>query len=186
MRLKNDIYIYEWTNAFDNNCNSYFIGGKVQALIDPGLTGYVPNLLNQMSADGIREEDIRYVINTHSHPDHFQGSEVFDQATVKIGLHKKEIEFLKGDGGELYGLFGINVPRLQVNFPMDEGDVIFDQSVGRTDFPGGNGALLKKSIISFSQLDLEWLLPGHMGIVSGKGNIQDNFNIIIQSIFPYI
>ena len=221
MRLKNDIYIYEWTNAFDNNCNSYFIGGKVQALIDPGLTGYVPNLLSQMSADGIREEDIRYVINTHSHPDHFQGSEVFDKATVKIGLHKKEIEFLKGDGGELYGLFGINVPRLQVNFPMDEGDVIlgdetfkillapghspgsiglywpqqkalfcgdviFDQSVGRTDFPGGNGALLKKSIISFSQLDLEWLLPGHMGIVSGKGNIQDNFNIIIQSIFPYI
>lgn len=124
MRLKNDIYIYEWTNAFDNNCNSYFIGGKVQALIDPGITGYVPNLLNQMSADGIKKADIRYVINTHSHPDHFQGSEVFDQATVKIGLHKKEIEFLKGDGGELYGLFGINVPRIQVNFPMDEGDVI--------------------------------------------------------------
>jgi glyoxylase-like metal-dependent hydrolase (beta-lactamase superfamily II) len=221
MRLKNDIYIYEWTNAFDNNCNSYFIGGKVQALIDPGLTGYVPNLLKEMSADGIKKEDIRYVINTHSHPDHFQGSEVFDQATVIIGLHKKEIEFLKGDGGELYGLFGINVPRMQVNFSMDEGDVIlgdqtfkillapghspgsiglywpqqkalfcgdviFDQSVGRTDFPGGNGALLKKSIISFSELDLEWLLPGHMGIVSGKGNIQDNFNIIIQSIFPYI
>jgi len=45
---------------------------------------------------------------------------------------------------------------------------------------------LKKSIISFSELDLEWLLPGHMGFVSGKGNIQDNFNIIIQSIFPYI
>ena len=45
MRLKNDIYIYEWTNAFDNNCNSYFIGGKVQALIDPGITGYVPDLL---------------------------------------------------------------------------------------------------------------------------------------------
>ena len=190
MRLKNDIYIYEWTNAFDNNCNSYFIGGKVQALIDPGITGYVPDLLNQMSADGIKKADIRYVINTHSHPDHFQGSEVFDQATVKIGLHKKEIEFLKGDGGELYGLFGINVPRIQVNFPMDEGDVIlgdqtfkiilapghspgsigiywpeqkalfcgdviFDQSVGRTDFPGGNGALLKKSIISFSELDLE-------------------------------
>jgi glyoxylase-like metal-dependent hydrolase (beta-lactamase superfamily II) len=146
---------------------------------------------------------------------------MFDQATIKIGLHKKEIEFLKGDGGELYGLFGINVPRMQVNFPMDEGDVIlgdqtfkiilapghspgsiglfwpeqkalfcgdviFDQSVGRTDFPGGNGAFLKKSIISFSELDLEWLLPGHMGIVSGKSSIRDNFNIIIQSIFPYI
>ena len=70
MKLKNDIYVYEWTNAYENNCNSYFIGGNVQALIDPGLTGYVPDLLNRMSADGIKKEDIRYVINTHSHPDH--------------------------------------------------------------------------------------------------------------------
>ena len=221
MRLKNDICVYEWTNAYENNCNSYFIGGNVQALIDPGLTGYVPDLLNQMSADGIKKEDIHYVINTHSHPVHFQGSEVFDQEKVKVGLHTKEIEFLKGEGGELYSLFGINVPRINVNFPLEEGDVvlggqifkiilapghspgsiglywpeqkalfcgdvIFDQSVGRTDFPGGNGALLKKSIISFSELDLELILPGHMGIVSGRGNIQNNFNLIIQGIFPYI
>jgi glyoxylase-like metal-dependent hydrolase (beta-lactamase superfamily II) len=110
MKLKNDIYVYEWTNAYENNCNSYFIGGNVQALIDPGLTGYVPDLLNRMSADGIKKEDIRYVINTHSHPDHFQGSEVFDQEKVKVGMHTKEIEFLKGVGGELYSLFGIRRP----------------------------------------------------------------------------
>src|SRR4030042_921843 len=78
MKLKNDIYVYEWTNYFDNNCNSFYIGGDVKALVDPGLTRYLPDLLNQMSADGIRKEDIRYVINTHSHPDHFQGSELFD------------------------------------------------------------------------------------------------------------
>jgi len=221
MKLKNDIYIYEWTNPFENNCNSFFVGGNVNALIDPGLTGYVPDLLGKMSADGINKEDIRYVINTHSHPDHFEGSEVFDQEKVKVGLHTKEIEFLKGAGGELYSLFGINVPRMNVNFPLEEGDVvlgdqtfkiilapghspgsiglywpeqkalfcgdvIFDQSVGRTDFPGGNGALLKKSIISFSELYLELILPGHMGIVSGRSNIQNNFNFIIQGIFPYI
>ena len=221
MRLKNDIYHYEWTNPFENNCNSYFIGGDVNALIDPGLTGFVPDLLDRMGADGIQKEDIRYVINTHSHPDHFQGSEVFDQEKVKVGLHTKEIEFLKGDGGELYNLFGISVPRMHVNLPLEEGDlalgdqifkiilapghspgsiglywpeqkalfcgdVIFDQSVGRTDFPGGNGALLKKSILAFSKRDLEWLLPGHMGTLHGKGNIQNNFNLIIQGMFPYI
>ena len=44
MKLSNDIYLYEWTNSFENNCNSFYIGGNVQALIDPGLTGYVPDL----------------------------------------------------------------------------------------------------------------------------------------------
>jgi len=221
MKLKDDIYVYEWTSYLDNNCNSYYIGGGVQALIDPGLTSYVPDLLKQMLADGIQKEDIRYVINTHSHPDHFQGSEVFDQEKIKVGLHTKEIEFLKGVGGELYSLFGINVPRINVNFPLEEGDVvlgdqkfkvilapghspgsiglywpaqkalfsgdvIFEQNIGRTDFPGGNGALLKKSIISFSELELELLFPGHMGIVNGRDKVQDNFNIVIQNVFPYI
>jgi glyoxylase-like metal-dependent hydrolase (beta-lactamase superfamily II) len=193
----------------------------VQALIDPGLTCYLPDLLNQMSADGIKKENIRYIINTHSHPDHLQGSELFDPDTVKIALHQKELEFLKGAGGELYGLFGITVPQMQINFPLEEGDVIlgdhtfkiilapghspgsiglywpekkalfcgdviFEQNVGRTDFPGGNGSLLKKSVISFSQLDLELLFPGHMGIVEGREKVQDNFNIVIQNIFPYI
>jgi hydroxyacylglutathione hydrolase len=221
MKLKDEIYVYEWTNYFDNNCNSYYIGGKVQALIDPGLTRYLPDLLNQMSADGIKKENIRYIINTHSHPDHLQGSELFDPDLVKIALHEKELEFLKGVGGELYGLFGITVPQMQINFLLEEGDVIlgdqtfkiilapghspgsiglywpeqralfcgdviFEQNVGRTDFPGGNGSLLKKSIISFSQLDLELLFPGHMGIVEGREKVQDNFNIVIQNIFPYI
>lgn len=221
MKLPNDIYIYEWTNSFDNNCNSFYIGGGVNALIDPGLTRYLPDLLSQMAADGIEKEDIHYIINTHSHPDHLQASELFDTKEVKIALHAKEMEFLQGIGGELYDLFGIPVPQIQINLPLQEGsitlgdqdftiilapghspgsiglywpaqkalfcgDVIFDQNIGRTDFPGGSGALLKKSILSFSKLDLELLFPGHMGIVQGREKIQDNFNIVIQNIFPYI
>ena len=221
MKLKNDIYVYEWTNNFDNNCNSYYIGGGVQALIDPGLSRYVPDLLKQMSGDGIKKEDIKYVVNTHSHPDHLQGSELFDQSTVKIAMHRQEIDFLKGVGGELYELFGIPVPQMQINLPLDEGsialgdqefkiilapghspgsiglywlaqkalfsgDVIFEQNIGRTDFPGGNGSLLKKSIISFSELDLELLFPGHMGIVSGKDKVSANFKMVIKRVFPYI
>ena len=221
MRLTDNIYVYEWTNYFDNNCNSFYIGGGVNALIDPGLSRYLPNLLEQMSADGIKREDINYVINTHSHPDHFQASELFDPEKVKIALHPKELQFLKGAGGDLYGLFGLEAPELQINFPLEEGDVaigdhifkvilapghspgsiglywpeqkalfcgdvVFAQNIGRTDFPGGSGALLKKSILSFAQLDLEFLLPGHMGIVTGKDRIEKNFKIIIQSIFPFI
>ncbi len=42
MRLKIDIYLYEWTNPYENNCNSFYIGGGVNALIDPGLTVMSP------------------------------------------------------------------------------------------------------------------------------------------------
>ncbi|HPS59257.1 MAG TPA: MBL fold metallo-hydrolase [Spirochaetota bacterium] len=55
------------------------------------------------------------------------------------------------------------------------GDLIFDRSFGRFDFQGGNAAHLKESIKIVSQLDIEHLLPGHMGIVSGKENVQKNF-----------
>ncbi|MEQ8153141.1 MAG: MBL fold metallo-hydrolase, partial [Smithellaceae bacterium] len=84
MKLTDDIYVYEWTNYFDNNCNSFYIGGGINALVDPGLTRYLPNLLERMADDGIKREDIAYVINTHSHPDHFQASEMFDPEEVKI------------------------------------------------------------------------------------------------------
>lgn len=55
------------------------------------------------------------------------------------------------------------------------GDLVFDRSFGRFDFPGGNAAQLKESIKIISQLDIEHLLPGHMDIVSGKENVQNNF-----------
>jgi len=221
MKLTEEIYVYEWTNYFDNNCNSYYIGGNVQALIDPGLARYLPDLFQRMAKDGIKRDDIRYVINTHSHPDHFEGSGFFDSAVVKIALHQKEIDFLRGGGGEIYSLFGISVPQTTINLVLEEdtvmlgdqsfriilapghspgsiglywpekkalfcGDVIFSQNIGRSDFPGGSSALLKKSITVFSKLDLELLFPGHMGIIHGRGEIQNNFNAVIQNIFPYI
>jgi glyoxylase-like metal-dependent hydrolase (beta-lactamase superfamily II) len=221
MKFTDDIYIYEWTNYYDNNCNSYYIGGEVQALIDPGLTRYVPDLLESMERDGIKKSDIRYVINTHSHPDHFEGSEMFNDSDVRIALHADEIEFMKGVGGDLYHLFGLNPPQIQVELVLKNGklelgsetfeilhipghspgsiglywpskrvlfcgDVVFEQNVGRTDFPGGNGELLKQSIMSLSKFDVTCLFPGHMGIVEGSENIQNNFNFIQQSVFPYI
>jgi glyoxylase-like metal-dependent hydrolase (beta-lactamase superfamily II) len=59
------------------------------------------------------------------------------------------------------------------------GDVVFAGSVGRTDFPGGSPSLLRKSIDKLSQLDVEYLVPGHsteMGsIMAGKDNVKRNF-----------
>ncbi|MBN2688029.1 MAG: MBL fold metallo-hydrolase [Deltaproteobacteria bacterium] len=222
MKLIDDIYVYEWTNYFDNNCNSYYIGGTVQALIDPGLSRYVPELISSMETDGIRREDIRYIINTHSHPDHFEGSMEFnDNSAVTIALHEREAAFLEETGALMYGWFGLDVPAVSINMILREGpitlgdetfdvilspghspgslslywpskkalfsgDVIFDRNVGRTDFPGGDGATLKESIRKLSELDIDHLLPGHMGIVEGNEAVKDNFRFVIRNVFPYI
>jgi len=59
------------------------------------------------------------------------------------------------------------------------GDVVFAGSIGRTDFPGGSPSLLRKSIDELSQLDVEYLVPGHsteMGsIIAGKDKVRHNF-----------
>jgi len=60
------------------------------------------------------------------------------------------------------------------------GDLIFNNSFGRVDFPGGNAAHLKESIKRMSELDIEYLLPGHMDIVAGKENVQKNFKQVME------
>ncbi|MFW6118571.1 MAG: MBL fold metallo-hydrolase [Chloroflexota bacterium] len=59
------------------------------------------------------------------------------------------------------------------------GDVVFAGSIGRTDFPGGSPSLLRKSIDKLSQLDVEYLVPGHStevgSIVAGKDKVRRNF-----------
>jgi hydroxyacylglutathione hydrolase len=58
--------------------------------------------------------------------------------------------------------------------------------VGRTDFPGGDGSLLRDSIERLARLDAEWLLSGHGEIIRGKKNIQRNFSYIRSNFFNYL
>ena len=70
------------------------------------------------------------------------------------------------------------------------GDVLFSGSVGRTDIRGGNGKLLKESIERLSQLDVEYLLPGHSAelgdIIEGKEKVRQNFAFIRLNYFPFL
>jgi hydroxyacylglutathione hydrolase len=66
------------------------------------------------------------------------------------------------------------------------GDVIFSQNTGRVDLPGGNAAQLKASIERLSQLELEYLLPGHMDIVVGRENVKKNFEFIKKYVLGYL
>lgn len=66
------------------------------------------------------------------------------------------------------------------------GDLIFRESVGRTDFPGGDSAKLRESIERMAELDIEFLLPGHMDYVSGQAQVKKNFDVIRRYIFPML
>ncbi|MBN2159981.1 MAG: MBL fold metallo-hydrolase [Spirochaetes bacterium] len=66
------------------------------------------------------------------------------------------------------------------------GDLVFEQSVGRVDFPGGDGRKLIESIKKISALDIEYLLPGHMNIITGAANVKKNFRLIEQYYFQML
>jgi len=70
------------------------------------------------------------------------------------------------------------------------GDVLFYGGIGRTDLPGGDGKLLKRSIERLSELDIEYLLPGHStqfgAIMKGRDNVKQNFASVRLNYFPLL
>jgi glyoxylase-like metal-dependent hydrolase (beta-lactamase superfamily II) len=66
------------------------------------------------------------------------------------------------------------------------GDLVFKDGIGRTDLPGGNGSLIKESIKRISELEIEWLLPGHGHIIEGGSHVKANFDHLKQLWFDHI
>ena len=62
------------------------------------------------------------------------------------------------------------------------GDTAFSYSMGRWDLPGGNMGQLKDSLLKLSELDIEYLLPGHMGCLMGKEKIRESLNYCLRVI----
>lgn len=66
------------------------------------------------------------------------------------------------------------------------GDLIFNDGLGRTDLPGGNGSQLKESIRRMADFDAELLLSGHGELISGGQAVKANFKQVEQVWFAYI
>ncbi len=66
------------------------------------------------------------------------------------------------------------------------GDVIFQGNTGRVDLPGGNAAELKQSIERLSGLEIDYLLPGHMDIVTGGSKVKSNFDFIRENVLTWL
>lgn len=215
MKITDGIYSYVWKGTFENNCNSFYFGEPLNILFDAGLKNYLDLLFKNMKDDGIDKSEIKYLVNTHCHPDHFEGTLHFINQDVKLCMNSEEIKFFNQEGPHFFQMFNMPFPQVNFDIELEEGpwligetelqiyhtpghspgsvniywpekkalvcgDLVFDSSFGRVDFPGGNGELLKKSIEKISKLDIEILLPGHMGIITGKENVQRNFQMIKQ------
>lgn len=64
------------------------------------------------------------------------------------------------------------------------GDTVFQGSIGRSDLPGGDMDTLGQSVEKLSALeDVELLLPGHMGYLSGAAGVENNFSQIKRYFF---
>lgn len=84
---------------------------------------------------------------------------------------------------QLYLCPGHSPGSLCIHYPeakaLITGDVIFAQSVGRSDFEGGDQRALGESIERLSQLpDVEMILPGHGPSVIGADKVAANFRSV--------
>ena len=217
MKLLKHLYAYPWESMVENNCNSYLIDGEVPTLIDPGHHHLFPKLREAMAEDGFQPEDIKLIIATHTHPDHFEAIQDFLDTETRIAMHPQAEQFIEEHGEHFFRVLGMRLPDYRVDFHLVEGelqvgehrlqvietpghapgsiclywpdvkalftgDVIFSQSLGRTDLPGGNGALLKEAIDQLAELEAGLILPGHGPVVQGIGEVKKNF-YLVRSMF---
>ena len=66
------------------------------------------------------------------------------------------------------------------------GDVVFNQNTGRVDLPGGSASQLVKTVEQLAKLEIEYLLPGHMNIVTGAVAVKNNFAFISNNVLNWL
>jgi glyoxylase-like metal-dependent hydrolase (beta-lactamase superfamily II) len=205
MKILDGLYGFIWQSASENNCNSFFVDGAKKILIDPGHRHLCQHVKSGLAQIETTPEQIDVVLVTHGHPDHLEMVGSFGPST-RWAMSRIDYEFVmkyisspvefpkpaffiqEGDltlgdktfqailtPGHSPGSISLYWPEKKVLFT---GDVVFSQSIGRTDLPGGSGKQLKESISRLAELDVEVLCPGHGEVVAGRENVKKNFKMI--------
>lgn len=168
---------------YQSNC--YLVSSEGEAMvIDPGA----PSEELTERSSGL---DVKYVLNTHAHPDHIGGNEYLkEQLEAPILLHSADRELYRAllegspepdrllEEGETLELGDLafevlhtpgHTPGSMTLVERSEralftGDLVFSGSIGRTDFPGGSSSEMRKSLVKVVNLgrDGDWMIyPGH-------------------------
>jgi hydroxyacylglutathione hydrolase len=110
----------------------------------------------------------------------FTPSRFIEDDKLEIGGRTLELVHSPGHSPESFCYYDPEIKFLAC------GDVIFDHNIGRTDLPRGNASELKASINALSDMDIEYLLPGHMDVLRGRESIKGNFVFVRTSIFSWM
>ena len=116
------------------DCHCYVLnGGSELALIDCGLQKNPQAILDCMTADGLEVQRLRWVLLTHTHPDHANGcawlkenkdvciaASKFEAAALEHGLPEILNLTSEPDGYEQYA----NIPRVRSDRILQDGDRI--------------------------------------------------------------
>lgn len=170
------------TNCYVASCKET----KEAIIIDPGLdfNAEAQPILNYTQNNQLK---LKFIINTHGHPDHVNGDVVFQEKFgVPICIHKLDAYFLET----------LSAPNLPAKILLEEGsqikfgnetlkvlhtpghtagsicligdkvlfsgDTLFASSIGRTDFVEGSPSDMKASLEKIRQLPDNLLVyPGH-------------------------
>jgi len=106
-----------------------------------------------------------------------------DMPSYKAGFYLKEGDLTLGKHefqvlltpGHTPGGLSLYWPRHKI---LISGDIVFFQGVGRSDMPGGDAGVLKKSVEKLAALSVELLIPGHGPAVQGAERVKGNFELI--------
>ncbi len=161
--------------------NCYLVVSENELLIiDPG--GGEEKILKEITETRAR---VKYIINTHGHPDHvFANQDIRKETGAKILIHEAEKDFINfgadrflKDGDEIKigdsvlkvlhtpGHTKGSICLLAGDFVFT-GDTLFKDGYGRTDLPGGCQEDLEKSLEKLKKI----LKPG-IAVYPGHGEI---------------
>ena len=199
MKKFNDITMIEGI-GFDSNI---YIFDDV--IVDTGTGENFEYVLNSIKNAGFNiAEDIKRIVNTHCHFDHTGGNRFFNAPIAIHEADAPSLENGDINATAAY-MFGKPIEPVKVDFHLKEGDKINDFKVmhtpghtaggiclydgetlisgdtvfadggfGRFDI-GGDITMLKASIKKLSELDVEYLLPGH-GSATDNGSKHINLS----------
>lgn len=177
----------------DGGCRSYLIGceaSRAAAVIDPAL-GQVERTAGTLARQGLR---LRYVIETHTHADHFSGARALrERFGAPIAMHRQgaadDVDLRLEDGhllvlGDLR-LKAIHTPGhtrdsmcLTVEDCLFTGDTLLIGGTGRTDLPTGDPEQLYDSLFGkLAALDpATRVFPAHVYGGRESSTIGDEFD----------